>query len=152
MNPPAAQRLSAMETEPRAPSHRRAGAWRGRGRAFFILWILCALATSGAVSSALGHGTPYESWGGTARFALALPATILGPFLGGFARDWQSCCAANSWSLLPYAASPLVLGLALQWVPFPATRLWGAVRLAGWTAGWFAWFAAGVLSCGHALE
>lgn len=79
-------------------------------------------------------------------------ATLLGPFTGAIAREWQSCCAENSWGLLPWAGAELAVGLLIQVVPLPSGRWWERLRLVAWSLGWFAWFASGILSLGHALE
>ena len=126
--------------------------WRPRLLAALALWVITGLFLMGAAASALGHETSYADWSAPARFALGFVATLLGPFLGGFVRDWQSCCAANSWGLFPYALGALASGVGMQWVPLAPTRAFGILRATAWGLGWFAWFAAGALSCGHALE
>ena len=78
--------------------------------------------------------------------------TLLGPFTGAIAREWQACCAANSWSLLPYAAIELGVCLLVQVAPLPSGTWWERLRLFAWSLGWLAWFGSGILSLGHALE
>ena len=83
---------------------------------------------------------------------LTTAATLLGPFTGAIARRSQSCCLAFSWSLLPYAGAALAVCMAVQLAPLPSGRWWERLRLLAWSAGWFAWFASGIVSLGHALE
>lgn len=77
---------------------------------------------------------------------------LLGPFAGAVARDWQSCCAANSWSIAPYAIGVLVLALVIQLTIRSQARAARIARATLWWIGCSAWFLAAVLSYGHALE
>ncbi len=109
-----------------------------------------------------------ESWHGRAAlwvgaFFLALigPLTgslslamglVLGPFAGGIARDWQSCCAENSLALAPYGLGGLglaALGWLMRTTPSSVKR---AAAHTAWVVGLVIWFSAGLLSYGHALE
>ena len=38
-------------------------------------------------------------------------AVALGPYAGGFARDWQSCCAKFSFQIAPYALGSVAVGI-----------------------------------------
>lgn len=80
---------------------------------------------------------------------LAVP---LGPLAGGFVRDWQSCCATNSWSLLPWALAIWAPGMLAAFLLQPTTRARLVLRWILWGLGWFAWFFAAILSYLHALE
>ena len=77
---------------------------------------------------------------------------LLGPFAGGVARDWQSCCARNSLALAPYGIAGLLAGCAVQLAVSPRTptRVW--IRRIAWGLGCATWFACALLSYGHALE
>jgi hypothetical protein len=82
-----------------------------------------------------------------ARVAGTTAGTILGPFTGALARDWQSCCTRFSLFLLPWAGGALALGVALQVARRPA---WW--RLVAWGLGWTVWLGAGLLSFAHAFS
>jgi len=77
---------------------------------------------------------------------------LLGPFAGAVARDWQSCCAANSWSIAPYAVGVLALALVMQVTIRSQARSARIARATLWWIGCSAWFLAAILSYGHALE
>ena len=77
---------------------------------------------------------------------------VLGPLAGGFAREWQSCCAEFSFALLPFGAVAVGAGLAvLRFVPARTNAL-RVTRRVSWGLGWAVWFGLGVLSYLHALE
>lgn len=76
----------------------------------------------------------------------------LGPLAGGAARDWQSCCAENSFGLLPFGLAALGFAAFARLAPLDQWRVPGALRAAGWTFGWLVWFALALLSYAHALE
>ena len=126
--------------------------WRKRVWVFLGVFGASALLTCLALSSLLSQneGESRAHWLG--QVALNTAATILGPFVGGFSRDWQSCCARNSLSLFPYGAGVLAAGIALQLVPLPAGPWWERARLFAWGLGWLGWFGAGFVSLAHALE
>ncbi len=132
--------------------------WRAVLRRAPRTWILLGfyslftLLTFGAVISAQSDGTGAQTSYALGRIALTAVAPLSGPFLGAIAREWQSCCTANSLSLLPVAAAALAAGCLLQFVPLPAGPGWERVRLSCWTAGWLIWFGSGIFSLGHALE
>jgi hypothetical protein len=77
--------------------------------------------------------------------------TVLGPFIGAFARDWQSCCTAFSWTLAPWAGAALMVAVVAQMWPRAGTTtpLW---RYVVWGLGWAAWCFTGWVSFLHALE
>lgn len=77
---------------------------------------------------------------------------VVGPLAGGFARDWQSCCAENAFSLLPFGLAALGLGLVSLLAPLPSWRVPRALRTATWAFSWLVWFGLGLLSYAHALE
>lgn len=124
-------------------AHLRALLWLAGG--FVLLTTLATAQTS--------WRDPHAStWSHALDVATVGLATLIGPFTGPIARDWQSCCASNAWKLLPFASTGLALAASALFVPTPEGRGWERVRLALWTAGWFVWFASGILSLGHALE
>lgn len=84
--------------------------------------------------------------------ALTTLATIAGPFTGAIARDGQSCCLAVSRSLAGYLAPFLAAGLLAPALIPASTSCGRGLRLALWTAGWFAWLAGGPVSMLHALN
>lgn len=86
---------------------------------------------------------------GSWRYALGV---VLGPFAGGVARDWQSCCAENSLSLAPYAAGGIVLGALARIVGRRRGTVMRRVGATAWGLGSFGWFFAALVSYGHALE
>lgn len=77
--------------------------------------------------------------------------TVLGPFVGAFARDWQSCCTAFSWTLAPWACAALLAAVAFQIWPRSGNPkpMW---RYVVWGLGWTVWCFAGWVSFLHALE
>lgn len=77
---------------------------------------------------------------------------LLGPFAGGFARDWQSCCAQNSFAIAPYAIGGLVLASGIQVRVRPEGKLRRALRVGAWWLAVVGWFLAGLISYAHALE
>ena len=123
-------------------------------RAWTLLgfYLLFTFLTFGAVISAQADGTGELTFYSVGRIALSALAPLSGPFIGAIARDWQSCCAANSWSLLPVAASVLAAACLMQFVPLGTGRGWERLRLSCWIAGWLFWFGSGIFSLGHALE
>jgi hypothetical protein len=86
------------------------------------------------------------------RSPLRAAEVALGPFAGGVAREWQSCCAANSLALAPYASALLAAGVAAQFLLVPVSPWRARLRLFVWGAAWLGWFLFGVLSYLHALE
>ncbi len=116
------------------------------------LYSLFTLLTFGAVISAQSAGTGEPTSYALQRIALTAVAPLSGPFIGAIARDWQSCCAANSWSLLPVAGAALAVACLVQFLPLGAGRAWDRLRPSCWTAGWLIWFGSGIFSLGHALE
>jgi hypothetical protein len=114
---------------------------------FVGLFVAFTALTCWATSSLLSAG-PHHT-----KFVIVTAAsTLLGPLTGGISRGWQSCCAANSLSLLPYSGGALAVCLLIQFAPLPNGRWWARLRLLAWTAGWLVWFASGIVSLGHALE
>jgi hypothetical protein len=77
---------------------------------------------------------------------------ILGPFAGGFTREWQSCCAQNSLSLAPFAVGGLLAGAAVQLAVPPSTPLLVRLRAIAWGTACASWCAFALFSYGHALE
>ncbi len=116
------------------------------------LSLLFTFLTFGAVISAESDGTGALTSYPIGRIVLSAVAPLSGPFIGAIARDWQSCCAANSWSLLPVAGAALAGACLVQFAPLGAGRGWQRLRLACWSAGWLIWFGSGIFSLGHALE
>jgi hypothetical protein len=90
-----------------------------------------------------------HSWANAAEISL-------GPFAGAVARDWQRCCAENSWSLAPYGFGTLLAGLGVQFLVRPTSpprSSWiDRIRLIVWGFACFGWFFFAILSYGHALE
>ena len=85
---------------------------------------------------------------GSVRYAAGV---LLGPFAGAVARDWQSCCAENSWSIFPWGVGAVAIALLSQLIP--PRRAWLAgVRYVLWTFGTAFWFLFAILSYMHALE
>jgi hypothetical protein len=76
----------------------------------------------------------------------------LGPFAGASAREWQSCCAQNSWSLAPYGLGFLLSGFAVQLLFRPTSPSIDRLRRIAWSSAWIGWCCCGVFSYGHALE
>ena len=98
----------------------------------FIIAASIVLATTGSLSRAL--------------------LVVSGPFAGAVARDGQSCCLANSWSIAPYALAGVVVGLTARLGIQANGRFWATVRSVLWWAGMFGWFCAALLSYMHSLE
>ncbi len=73
----------------------------------------------------------------------------LGPYAGGYAREWQSCCAENSYGLAPYGIGGVLAGVAAQFVLGRSMR---RSRLLLFGGGCVAWFGTALLSYAHALE
>jgi len=86
---------------------------------------------------------------GSWRYALGV---ALGPFAGGVARDWQSCCADNSLSLAPHAAAGVVLGALVRIVGRRRGVVMRRVGATAWGLGSLGWFLAAIVSYAHALE
>jgi hypothetical protein len=86
---------------------------------------------------------------GSAPYAVG---AILGPFAGAVARDWQSCCAENSWAIAPYAFASLGIGLTVQLLWHPEGRALRFLRALVWWLASASWFVAAILSYAHALE
>ena len=136
------------ESLPIVSTARRFGRHLTRRHAWVFIGLLCAFA--GLTCLAVSMGIDADSkW---RLIAWTTAGTLLGPFTGAISREWQSCCAENSWSLLPYAGAALGAGLFVQFLPLPSGRVWDWLRLCAWTFGWLAWFGSGILSLGHALE
>lgn len=87
----------------------------------------------------------------TGSMQLAL-GVVLGPFAGAVARDWQSCCAENSWNIAPYAVSAVAVALLVQVVIRPDSKTMRCTLATLWWIGCIAWFLAALLSYAHALE
>lgn len=80
-------------------------------------------------------------------------ATILGPWAGAFARDWQSCCAGFSSSLFWISGPLLLVGIGVQFVPIGRLAHWERrLKDWAWSLGWVAWFGASWVSYLHAVE
>lgn len=79
-------------------------------------------------------------------------AVVLGPLSGAFLRDWQSCCARNSLSILPWSLALVALGVGLQFAVAPTSAWRNIARWLGWMLALLAWFGGAVLSDLHALE
>ncbi len=79
-------------------------------------------------------------------------AIVLGPLSGGVLRDWQSCCARASLSILPWSLALVALGLGLQFAVAPTSAWRNVVRWLGWMLALLGWFGGAVLSDLHALE
>jgi hypothetical protein len=135
------------EPSPTPRRFTRAHAWV----ALTLLALFTALTAwaTGELLSADAGDPPHEH---ALHVALTAVSTPLGPFTGAIAREFHSGCLANSMSLLPYAAALLAAGVLPQLLPPASARPWRVLRLVVWALGWFAWFASGILSLGHALE
>ncbi|MFN0243111.1 MAG: hypothetical protein ACKVWV_09500 [Planctomycetota bacterium] len=119
-----------------------------------LLWLaggVVLLTTLGAAQT-LWRDPYVSAWSHALDVATVGLAALIGPFAGPIARDWQSCCAENAWTLLPYAAIGPALALSALLVPSPEGRGWSRARLALWIVGWLVWFYSAILSLGHALE
>lgn len=119
-----------------------------------LLWLLGAFAllTLAGTARALTPDAGEESWMHWLRIAETTASVPLGPFTGAIARRSQDCCANASWRLLPVASIGLALALSMLLVPLPSGLGFDRARFGLWIAGWFVWFASGILSLGHALE
>ena len=102
---------------------------------------------------------PLLVYAATAGLVLAITRSVafaagsaLGPFAGGYARDWQTCCQENSWSLAPYAFGGVALAIAVRVLLRQPSRLQRALGSSSWWAGWLVWFLCALISYGHALE
>ena len=84
--------------------------------------------------------------------AVTTAATILGPMTGAVSRDFQGCCLKFSLYLLPYCLGALLVGVIVQLVILPRGWVTKTVRVLFWSAGWFVYFAGGIVSFGHALS
>ncbi|HPF13511.1 MAG: hypothetical protein H6830_11980 [Planctomycetes bacterium] len=76
----------------------------------------------------------------------------LGPFAGGFARDWQSCCKTNSLTIFPFTIAIILAALGLRSVLRGRSK---PIRILRHLLTWIApmtWFLAALLSYAHALE
>jgi hypothetical protein len=71
---------------------------------------------------------------------------------GAISRDFQGCCLDASLSLLPWCLGALGVGVGMQLVVPPRGWPSRALRLLAWAAGWFVWFAGGIVSFAHALS
>ena len=136
-----------IETSSTSRRFTRAHAWV----ALSLLALFTAL-TASATGELLTADAGDPSYEHTLRVALTAASTPLGPFTGAIARKLQSCCLANSMSLFPYATALLATGVLLQLLPPASARPSRLLRLTVWGLGWFAWFASGLLSLGHALD
>lgn len=122
------------------------------------MWVALALLALFAALIAWATGELLSIDAGESRVAHALwvaptaASTPLGPLTGAIARRGQSCCLAWALQLLGPAAALLAAGVLPQLLPPARARAWRLVRLAAWGLGWFAWFASGIASLGHALE
>ena len=86
----------------------------------------------------------------TGSFALAA-GVILGPFAGGVAHGWRSCCAGLSLSLAPFGVLLLAIGLGVQRFVAPSTPRRAMVRRAVWALSTAGWFTLAVVSYRHVL-
>lgn len=77
---------------------------------------------------------------------------LLGPFAGGVAREWQSCCAESSWGLFPYGLAGLVVGVVALVAIRPRSVLRARARATIFGLGWAFWLTTGIFSYLHALE
>lgn len=77
---------------------------------------------------------------------------ITGPFAGGLARDWQSCCAEFSLSIAPWPMALLAAAVAVQFLVKPINPGLRWFRLGLWGLAWTFWFLSALWSYLHALE
>lgn len=77
--------------------------------------------------------------------------TVTGPLTGAISRGFQGCCLQFSLSVMVYSAPVLLVGILMQFVRLPDSKLVRAMRMVFWTLGWLVWFLGGILSFGHAL-
>lgn len=144
----------SSDTVPPAPSAESEGGAVSpdafTGRHVRILGILLGVATltTFLVTSAGWQAGRYSN----VHIVIPTLLTISGPLTGALCRGLQSCCFANSVSMLPWFLPPLLLAFAIQICWRPRTQTGEAVRLAAWGCGWFVWFAGGWLSFAHALS
>lgn len=138
-----------------SPTGRARLRFRGtRAHVRALLWLAggFVLLTTVGTAQSLWRDPYASTWSHAVDVATVGLATLIGPFTGPIARDWQACCASNAWKLLPFASTGLVLAASALFVPTPEGRGWERARLVLWLAGWFVWFASGIVSLGHALE
>ena len=83
--------------------------------------------------------------------AAATIGAVSGPFTGAIARRFQSCCLQFSFSIFPYCALFLGVGVVFQIVPLPFQRFARAARLTLWCLGLLGWFGGVLVSFAHAL-
>jgi hypothetical protein len=79
-------------------------------------------------------------------------ATPLGPLTGAIARNWQSCCAANAWSIASVTGPILAAGRRAAVPVARARSLVGSGPPGDLEPGWFVWLASGIVALGHSLE
>ncbi|MFO1457829.1 MAG: hypothetical protein U1G08_00365 [Verrucomicrobiota bacterium] len=125
------------------PQFRRTHLWVLLGFFAFFAWV--SVRAQWAVTP--GDGTRAEAHGWR-----TLQLMFAGPLAGGIVRNGQACCRACSLALLPYCGAGLALGNLFQFIPLPAGKGWGRLRMAFWVLGLVAWFGGAILSYGHALD
>jgi hypothetical protein len=112
-----------------------------------VLWLGFTVLTLLIVLKALDKATQRPMI-----VAATTAGTVLGPMTGAISRDFQGCCLEFSLSLLPYCLGALAVALAVQLIVPPRGWPSRTLRLLAWAAGWFVWFAGGIVSFGHALS
>ncbi len=114
---------------------------------FGVVWLGFTALTYMAVSGGLSNASQERGL-----VAMTTLGTIAGPMTGAISRRFQGCCLQASMSLLPYAATGLVIGVLFQCLPLPCRRGWQGLRLSVWGLGWLVWFGSGMVSFAHALS
>lgn len=116
---------------------------------FYVLFGLVA-AFSTLTLSVLMLQSPSD-WRDNHNFSAAVMVAS-GPFIGAIARPSQASCLAFSWSLLPYCAAILLMGVVPQFFRLPFKRGAGAFQLVFWVLGWLGWLGGGFVSLMYALS
>ena len=124
---------------------------RAHLRSALILFLLFALLTLLMIVS-----VPAEfGWAATLTTTLAAP---LGPLTGAVVRGWpldrhaDSGCVEFAYSLVPWCAAALALGILAQWIGNPDRRHWRVVHSLAWIVGWIGWLGGGPISLMVSLE
>lgn len=138
--------MDANATNPPSPT-KPARFGIGHAVVFGVLWFGFTVLTYAAVSGGLSNASQERGL-----VILTTLGTISGPMTGAISRRFQGCCLQASLTLLPYAATGLLLGSLFQIAPLPHRVGWQVLRLGAWGLGWFVWFGSGIISFAHALS